>query len=116
MCDTPRPRAPNALRPRWGVLYGAAFTPLAALALVEITAPPQPLRTLLRGVLALATFVGMAIWVRASRRALDMLDWCACAGGTVTMRVIESRRLRTVEPLEAPAPGSPKEEWELVPR
>ena len=116
MCDTLRAPGPTIVRPRWTLLYGAAFAPLGALAVVEMAAPPHGLRTLLRALFTLAAFTGMAVWVRASRRALDMLNWCACAPETVTVRVIESRRPHTVEPLEAPAPVTPEEAWELVPR
>ena len=104
MCDPSRPPGPALARPRWGLLYGAAFSPLAALAVVEAAAPPNGVRTLLRGVFALLAFLGMAVWVRASRRALDMLDWCACAGETVTVRVIESRRPRRLTQLPEPPP------------
>ena len=41
MCDTPRPPGPTIARPRWGVLYGAAFSPLAALAVVEVASSAQ---------------------------------------------------------------------------
>jgi hypothetical protein len=116
MCDTPRPPGPAVVRPRWGLLYGAAFSPLAALAVVEISAPPNVIRTLLRFVFAVGAFVGMAVWVRTSRTALDMLNWCACAGATVTMRVIESRRPSPLTELDAPAhsPARTEEERELV--
>jgi len=57
MCDTPRPPGPAVVRPRWGLLYGAAFSPLAALAVVEISAPPNVIRTLLRFVFAIGAFV-----------------------------------------------------------
>jgi hypothetical protein len=116
MCDPSRPPRPALARPRWCLLYGAAFSPLAALAVVEVVAPPNGLRTLLRGVFALLAFLGMAVWVRASRRALDMLDWCACAGETVTVRVIESRRSRALTELDAPdsSPAGAEEERELA--
>ena len=98
------------------LLYGAAFSPLAALAVVEMSAPPNVIRTVLRFVFALGAFAGMAVWVRASRTALDMLDWCACAGATVTMRVIESRRPSPFTELDAPvlSPAWTEEERELA--
>ena len=102
MCDTPRPPGTTIGRPRWGVLYGAAFSPLAALAVVEVATPPNAIRTLLRCVLAGVAFAGMAVWVRANRTALAMLDWCACAGTTVSVRVIESQRVRASSELDAP--------------
>jgi hypothetical protein len=100
------------------LLYGAAFSPLAALAVVEISAPPNAIRTLLRFVCAAGAFGGMAVWVRASRTALDMLNWCACAGATVTMRVIESRRPSPLTELDTPvhAPAWTEEERELAVR
>jgi len=116
MCDPSRPPGPALARPRWALLYGAAFSPLAALAVVEVAAPPNWIRTLLRTVFALIAFVGMAVWVRASRTALDMLNWCACAGQTVTVRVIESRRSRSLAELDAPgsSPAGAEEERELA--
>jgi hypothetical protein len=107
MCDTPRPAGPAIVRPRWALLYGAAFSPLAALAVVEVAAPPNAVRTVLRFVFAIGAFAGMALWVRVSRTALDMLDWCACAGATVSMRVIESRRPSAAPELEAPELDTP---------
>jgi hypothetical protein len=89
MCETP---SPTVGRPRWGWLYGATLAPLAALAAVEIATPPNVVRTVLRSALALVALAGMALWIRASRAAFDLRDWCACAPGTITVRVIESRR------------------------
>ena len=116
MCDTPRPPGPTVVRPRWVLLYGAAFSPLAALAVVEVAAPPNAIRTLLRVVFAIGSFAGMAVWVRASRTALDMLDWCACAGATVSVRVIESGRSRplTERGLPSALPAWREEERELA--
>jgi hypothetical protein len=115
MCDTPRPPGPTVLRPRWSLLYGAAFSPLAALAVVEVATPPNAIRTLLRIVFAISAFAGMAVWVRASRTAIDMLDWCGCAGATVSVRVIESPCVRPLSEGDAPAaPTWTEEERELA--
>jgi len=84
--STGRPRGP-----RWTVLYGVTLPQLAALAAVEAGSPAPPVRTLLRWTLALGTFVAMALWLRANRAAFDTQEWCACAGRTMTVRVIESR-------------------------
>ena len=93
MCATTSPGPRGAAgRFRWGALYGGALLPLAVLAVVEVAAPPGPLRTVLRCVLALGTFAAMALWVRSSRAAFDLESWCACAPGTIRVRVIESRR------------------------
>src|SRR5678816_172626 len=116
MCDTPRPPGPTVVRPRWVLLYGAAFSPLAALAVVDVATPPNAVRTLLRVVFAIGAFAGMAVWVRASRTALNMLDWCACAGATVSVRVIESERSRPLVGPDAPgfSPAWTEEEGELA--
>lgn len=116
MCDTPRPPGPTIVRPRWALLYGAAFSPLAALAVVEIATPPNVVRTLLRFLFGIGAFVGMAVWVRASRTALDMLDWCGCAGATVSIRVIESRRPAALIEPDTPAllPAWSERERELA--
>ena len=116
MCDTPGPPGPALRRPRWALLYGAAFSPLAVLAVVEVTTPPNAVRTLLRFVFAIGAFAGMAIWVRASRTALDMLDWCECAGATVSVRVIGSQRSRPWTEPDAPgsSPAWADEERELA--
>jgi len=79
-------------RPRWGWLYGATLPPLAALAVLEAVTPPNALRTGLRYALVLTALAGMALWLRANRVAVDLQDWCDCAGTTVAVRVIESRR------------------------
>jgi hypothetical protein len=116
MCDTPQPPGPTIVRPRWALLYGAAFSPLAALAVVEMATPPNAVRMVLRFVLALGAFAGMAVWVRVSRAALDMLDWCACAGATVSVRVIESQPPSPFTELDAPllSPAWTEEERELA--
>jgi hypothetical protein len=94
-------------RPRWGWLYAVALAPLGALAVVETAAPPSPLRTLLRWTLALGAVVGIALWRRANRAALDLQDWCACARATMTARVVPSRPVTVAaEPtLDARAPA-----------
>jgi hypothetical protein len=86
------------------------------LAVVEVTTPPNAVRTILRFVFAIGAFAGMAIWVRASRAALDMLDWCECAGATVSVRVIESQRSHPWTGPDAPdsSPVWADEERELA--
>jgi hypothetical protein len=104
----------GAGRLRWGLLYGMVLPPLAALALIELAGPPGPVRTVLDPMLALGPFLGMALWIRASRTALDLQNWCACAGSSVTVRVIESRRPET--PVERLEPSPPEEAHELLAR
>ena len=92
MCDSTLLAEGAGTRPRWRVLYGVVCLPLAMLGLVDVAAPPAPVRTLLRLTLVLGAFAAMAVWVRANRTALDLHEWCACAASTVTVRVIESPR------------------------
>jgi hypothetical protein len=94
--------------PRWMLLYGATMPQLAVLAVVEASAPAAPLRIVLRWVLALATFAGMGLWVRANRAAFDLQNWCDCAPQKMTIRVIESHRPL---PIPAPAPFEPRPAW-----
>ena len=103
MCDTPRA---VVSRPRWGALYGATVPPLVALAVVEVAAPPNVARTALRLLLGLGAFAGMALWVRSSRAAFDLADWCDCAGRTLTVRVIHSRP--PLSALERPSARAPE--------
>jgi len=118
MCDS-TPLAGRAVtRPRWRVLYVAVCLPLATLGIVEVAAAPAPVRTLLRLGLVLGTVAAMAVWVRASRAALELQDWCACAASTITVRVIESER-PAASPRSDPFPAPPagvEEEYEVVRR
>jgi hypothetical protein len=98
------------------LLYGLVLSQLAALAVVELSGPPNALRLTLRWGLALGALVTMAAWIGRNRAAIDLQDWCQCAPQTVTIRVIESRR-----PVPAPArldepPVWAEEPAETVPR
>jgi len=118
MCDSTRLAEGAGTRPRWRVLYGVVCPPLAMLGIVEVAAPPAPLRTLLRLALVLGAVAAMAVWVRANRAALDLQEWCACAASTVTVRVIESPR-PSAPPRSDPFPASParvEEEYEVARR
>lgn len=94
MCDvTDRSRLRRATpRPRWGLLYGLVALMLGVLAAAESLASPGVLQTSVGGALALAGFAAVGVWVRSNRGALEQQSWCACAGATVTVRVIPSRR------------------------
>ena len=78
-------------RPRWGQLYGALLLTMAAAVAGELIPVRDGTRTALRCGLAVAGFIAMALWVRRHRAALDLEDWCACAGATMVVRVIPSR-------------------------
>ena len=107
--------SPAIGRLRWGLLYGIVLPQLTVLALVELACPPGAAETALDWMLGLGSFAGMALWIRASRTALDLQSWCACAGSSVTVRVIESRRPAT--PAVAPLVPSPAEDSrELIAR
>ena len=117
MCDTRLrvTRGSTPGRPRWGLLYASAIPQLAALGVVEALQSPHAIRVALRCVLALGMFVTMSVWLRANRPAIDLQDWCDCAGERMTIRVVESRRPITL-PLE-PArlvPVPTEEEYELT--
>jgi len=112
MCNSREPQVATTTgraRPGWASLYGATLPQLVALAALELSAPPHPLRTVLRWGLALGTFVAMGLWVSSNRAAFDLEDWCACAPQKITMRVIESRRPAPAPPRYEPWP-SPVEE------
>src|SRR5690242_18182203 len=107
-------------RPRWGVLYGVVVPQLAVLALTEIGGPPSGLRLAVRYVVALGTFVAMAVWVHSSRAAFDLQNWCECAGATMTVRVVHSRQSLPVpavpSPRRPPLAPVPIEEYEVAGR
>ena len=84
--------SPAAGRLRWGVLYGVVLPQLVALLLVALAGPGGAAGTVLDWMLGVGTFAGMALWIRASRTALDLQSWCSCASASVTVRIIESRR------------------------
>jgi hypothetical protein len=91
MCEQPA-AASTTTRPRWSLLYGAGFSAVAALAVLELVTSPGGLRTGLRCAIALAAFFTLAAWVRANRAALDLQGWCDCAPGMIAIHVIESSK------------------------
>ncbi len=113
MCDvTARSRrARTTPHPRWDLLYGLAVVEVGALLGIETVVSSSVPRIVLRGGLALAAFVAMAVWVRLNRVALDGQDWCDCAASTISMRVIPSRR---PEPQLPPVEDGRVEEQEEV--
>ena len=94
MCDTRvRPaRARKTPQPRWTLLYGLAFSTLGAVAAVGVIPLPGAWQAALRSGLGIGGFAAMAMWVRLNRAALDLQDWCECAGSKITVRVIPSDR------------------------
>lgn len=87
MCEGRLPALP---RPRWARLHGILLVSATALFLIETRLSAPALRVTLESVTAALLFIAMAWWVRANRAALDLREWCACAGARVTVRVIES--------------------------
>ena len=61
---------------------------------------------------------GMALWLRANRVAVDLQEWCDCAGTTVAVRVIESRRPAVADGMDhrQPVPAWADAERELATR
>lgn len=110
MCSS-RERAPARPRPRWSRLYTIVSLPTMALALIELTVAPSPLRTASEAAIVLAIFGAMAMWVRANRVALGQLERCPCGSERLTVRVIRSRpvrpsRLSAAAPLSVATPVS----------
>jgi hypothetical protein len=101
MCDVTTTRAARGSaigRPRWGLLYAAMLSQLAGLVAIEAVNSPPAIGLALRVVLTLSVFATMSIWIRANRCALDLQNWCACAGQHMTIRVVESRRPQPAAP------------------
>jgi hypothetical protein len=121
MCEktTSRGRGSAVAAPRWGVLYAGTLPQLAALGVVEAAHSPHPVRMALRCLIAVGIFATMSVWLRTNRPALDLQDWCDCAGAQMTIRVIASRPPRHEAPAHEPAWGSPaplEEQYELARR
>src|SRR5262249_15943628 len=117
MCHPGRSGAPpaDAVRPRWNVLYCATLPQLVALAAVEATAPPHPARALLRCIFAIGVLVSMGLWLRANRAAFDLQEWCACAGETMTVRIVHPGRTASEPPADDREESVPAvREYELV--
>ena len=94
MCEA-KTRAQNSTtipRPQWRGLYALAFLMLGALAAAEVLDLPQLVKTALDCGLTLGGFGAIAVWRRWNRAALDQQAWCDCAGASMTVRVILSRR------------------------
>jgi len=105
-------------RPHWALLYTVTLPQLAALGAVEAAHSPHPIRVTLRCLLALGVLATMAVWLRSNRPALDLQNWCDCAGQQMTVRVVESRRSQPTalprQPSRIPAPV--EEEYEVAAR
>ena len=59
--------------PSWGWLYGLAVMMLALLAVVDLDVAAGPWRRTLEIAVTVAAFVAIHVWVRANRRALDLV-------------------------------------------
>ena len=120
MCQgtTSSGRASAVAAPRWGLLYAGTLPQLAALGVVEAAHSPHLLRMTLRCLIAVSVFAAMSLWLRTNRPALDLQDWCDCAGAQMTVRVIESHRpepaISQTRPITAFEPA--EEEYEIVAR
>ena len=78
------------------MLYGVQAVSIVALTTLETAAPWSTARTLAECAVAFGAFAGMLVWIRLNRVALDRLEWCHCAPGSVTLRVLVSHRAERV--------------------
>jgi hypothetical protein len=115
MCDSSTARRGGSpiRRPSWSALYALTLVHAAALVAVELLRVPDGPRVTLRCALAVGVVLSLAIWIRRNASALDLVDWCACAGEHVTVRVVESAR--PAPPL-SPDPGRAEPEPALADR
>src|SRR2546427_5943899 len=90
--DGERTDAPREPSVRGSRLYGILAAMAGALTSIEAFGPAGSATMALRGGIALAAFVAMALWIRGNRAAFDYADWCECAAEKITVRVIPSRR------------------------
>ena len=106
MCDR-RNAVPRRPRPRWNLLFAILPATATALAMIDLTVAPPPLRIAANATIVLTEFGAMAWWVRANRAALDQVEVCACGRGMLTIREIMSRPAHPSRP-SAPAslPGA----------
>jgi len=120
MCQTTTltRRGSAAPAPRWGLLYTGTLAQLGALGVVEAAHSPHLLRMTLRCLIALSVFATMSVWLRTNRPALDLQDWCDCAGASMKVRVIDSQPPEpAARPLEPTfISRAPLEEYELAGR
>src|SRR3989442_15267478 len=108
MCDEggERTDAPRDPRVRWSRLYGILAVMAGALTSIEAFGPAGSATMALRGGIALAAFVAMALWIRGNRAAFDYADWCEGAAEKITVRGIPSQR---PEPERPPPPAEEPE-------
>jgi hypothetical protein len=106
-------------RPGWGALCGLMLVVLTVLAGVEASQVAEGVRTSLAFAVVLAGFAVTKLWVHRNRAALDLQEWCACAGEKVTVRLIHSHpatwpRLAPAEPLRVGLAEQIEDPGELV--
>src|SRR5215470_18461382 len=120
MCQgaTSSGRGSAVAAPRWGVLYAGTLPQLAALGVVEAAYSPHLVRVALRCLIAVGVFATISMWLRTNRPALDLQDWCDCAGAQMTIRVIESRPPQPAVPVAEPlvVAAALEQEYELTGR
>lgn len=104
MCDVTA-SATKCTRPKWGVLYALVGVALALFGVVDILSPPGGWRALMDGLAAVVLCGAMAAWVRANRRALAQVDWCACTAEKTIVRVFHPQP--RARPVAQPVKGVP---------
>jgi hypothetical protein len=84
MCEIVTPGHP---KPCWGALYTIAATSVGLVAATQ-SITVLVWRAAVSVVLLLAATAASLAWVRGNRVALDQREWCACAGASVSVRVV----------------------------
>jgi hypothetical protein len=94
--------------PVWGRLYGIVLASGALGFGVDGLVRPGAAHDILEGLVVIAAFSAMLLWVRANRVALDTADTCDCAAEHLQIRVVESPPERSPRRLpreiDAPVP------------
>jgi hypothetical protein len=91
------------LQPRWGRLYAIVAGGAFGTALARSGLPVSPLRA--AALVAIPALVALALawWAATNRVALELIGWCDCAGGTVTVRVVGAESVPRIAAPPAPA-------------
>src|SRR5947208_16775004 len=107
MCDGRRERtdAPREPRVRLSRLYGILAVMAGALTSIQALGPTGSATMALRGGIALAAFLAMALWIRGNRAAFGSAARCEWAAEQSTVRA---------SPCPRPAPRPPPRRGEAA--
>jgi hypothetical protein len=90
-------------RPRWGRLYAIVAGGALGTALARSLLAVSPLRAAALVTIPALVALALAWWVATNRVALELSNWCDCAGGSVTIRVVGAESVPRIEARPAPA-------------